>query len=180
MDQPQQMNTKATTWIWKINLPLHLAWFVKLSMKAVKLMPLPWRNLTMGAKILVNIIGEHFRPNCKTCWSYNFPLHLNLRNFLIWALMGTWRKASLRSNPTHMVSCWNHFLTVLSSSIWKYTWQIYLLNFPRFRIDFHSGLLLDLGTTKYELTYFPCTWPPHRLLLSREVQWLQYREYWRH
>ena len=101
-----------------------------------------------------------FRSNGKTCHSYNFPFHLNLRNFLTVALMGTWWKASLRFNPTHMVPYWNHFLTVLSSSIWKYTWQMYLLNFFRFRIGLHmSGLLLDLGTAKNELTYSPWTRP---------------------
>ena len=30
----------------------------------------------------VNILGDHFIPNGKTCHSYNFPLHLNLRNIL--------------------------------------------------------------------------------------------------
>merc|ERR1712112_428188 len=74
--------------------------------------------------------------------------------------MGTWRNASLRSNPTHMEPCWNHFLTVLSSSIRKYTCLTYLLNFLKFRIGLHlSGVLLDLGTAKYELTYCPCTGP---------------------
>ena len=29
IDEPQYMNTKAITWIWKITLHLHLAWFVK-------------------------------------------------------------------------------------------------------------------------------------------------------
>ena len=105
-------------------------------------------------------LGEHFRPNGKIFHSYNIPLHVNLRNFLTQALMGTWRKASLSFNPAHMVLCWNHFLTVLSSSIQKYMWQTYLLNFFRFRIGLHlSGLLLDLGTGKYELTYSPCTRP---------------------
>merc|ERR1712112_90916 len=121
-------------------------------------MPLLWRNLTIGATIWVNIRGEHLTPNSRTCHLYSFPFHLNLRNFLTWALMGTWRKASLRSNPAHMEPCWNHFLTVLSSSIWKYMCLTYLLNFFRFRIGLYlSGDLLDLGTAKYELTYCPGT-----------------------
>ena len=108
----------------------------------------------------VNIHGEHFSPKGKTCHSYSFPLHLNLRNFLTRALMGTWRKASLRSNPAHMEPCWNHFLTDLISSIEKCTGLTYLLNFFRFRIGLHlSGDLLDLGTAKYELTYCPRTGP---------------------
>ena len=49
LDQPQHMNTRAITWIWKITLHLHFTWFVKSSIKAVKLMPLPQRNLTIGA-----------------------------------------------------------------------------------------------------------------------------------
>merc|ERR1712112_209463 len=127
-------------------------------------MPLLWRNLTIGATIWVNIRGEHLTPNSRTCHLYSFPFHLNLRNFLTWALMGTWRKASLRSNPAHMVPCWNHFLTDLSSSIRKYTCLTYLLNFLRFRIGLHlSGVLLDLGTAKYELTYCPCTWPTSKM-----------------
>ena len=112
----------------------------------------------------VNICGEHFSPKGKTCHSYSFPFHLNLRNFLTWALMGTWRNASLRSNPAHMEPRWNHFLTVLSSSIRKYTCLTYLLNCFRFRIGLHlSGTLLDLGTAKYELTYCPGTGPTSRM-----------------
>merc|ERR1712112_325790 len=113
IDHPQHMNTKAISWISKIALHLHRAWFMKSSMNAVKLMPLPWRNLTIGATMWVNIRGEHFSPKGETCHSYSFPLHLNLRNFLTWSVMGTWRKASLRSNPAHMEPCWNHFLTDL-------------------------------------------------------------------
>lgn len=77
-------------------------------------MPLPRRNLTIGFTMKVNIPREHLRPKGSACHSYSFPFHLNHRNFLTLVSMGIWRKASLISNPAHMVPCWNHFLTTIS------------------------------------------------------------------
>ena len=148
MDQPQHMNTKAITWIWKIALHLHFIWFVKSSIKAVKLIPLPQRNLTIGATMKVKICGGYLRPKGSTCHSYSFPFHRNRRNFLTLALMGTWRKASLRFNPAHREPFWNYFLTVLTSSIQKYTWWTYSLNFFRFRVGLHLSGTLGFGYCK--------------------------------
>ena len=114
---------------------------------------------------IFNNRSHHVRQySWRIFYSYNFSLHLNLINFLTWALMGKWRKASLGSKTTYMLPYWNHFLTIFSSPIQKYTWQTYLLNFFRFRICLPLlGLLLYLGASKYDLTHSPWTWPTSQI-----------------
>ena len=93
--------------------------------------------------------------------------------------MGTWRKASFRSNPAHHAFFWNHFLTAFMSSIWKWTCLIDLLNRFRFRMGLHlSGDLLDFGTTKYELTYCPGTGSTSQIAPLSRSPWTSLSRTW--
>ena len=108
----------------------------------------------MGLTIVVNILGEHVRPKGNTCHSNSLPPHSNLRNFLNFRWMGTWRKASLMSIPQNQLPDLSHCLIQATSSILKEIFLTEVLKRFRLRMGLHlSGDLFDLGTAKYELTY---------------------------